>query len=299
MLSLASILNLGPIKLISDYDGGCNYLYLGTLSRVVNATWPLAKETRAACIITSTKRLGELPPNSQFTVNCFVRGLVCAVDTKSWDRVQWITSRLPHGYTLYSDGLTSAILETGVVSAIDYAISNKEPLESARPMFRIAATKAVREGHHDAAKYLCTRFADSTLKQNVAVAAALEIDGSLVKWCIDTMHVFPTEAARALVYRGNIEALECLRSSGSDCLKCDQLVLYASLGGHVEAVDWVLNNTTNRFNQEEVCLMVCAKGLLCMLKHLVLNRGFSFNRQDCIRFAKNGSGVAGWIMMTQ
>lgn len=296
MLPLSSILNLGPAKLISEYDGGCNFLYMGTLCRDVRASWPLRPETRETCVFTSTARLGELVPG-QFRTNCFVRGLVYAVDARKWNQVEWIVARLPNDYALYSDKLTSAILETGVVSAINYAISITET-RAARPMYRIAAAKAVCKGHVDAAKYLCTRFADKMLKHDVAVTAAMEGNNLLIKWCLKNTHVFPSEATRALVYRGNVEALEWLRSAETefDPLTTDQLVLYAALGGHVEAVDWVLDNTEPRFNAEEVCLMVCAKGLLPVFKYLVEKRGFVFNREDCIRFAKKGSGVAGWLV---
>lgn len=297
MLPLVSILNLGPIKTISEYEGGCNYLYLGTLSKNVCANWPLARETRVACIITSTQRLGELPPG-QFRTSCFVRGLVYAVDSQKWEQVEWIVQRLPVDYALYSDRLTSAILETGVVSAIEYVISVTEP-KVARPMFRVAAVNAVCKGHREAAKYLCTRFTDNSLKHTVALAAALEGDMCLVKWWAESMHYFPVDATGGLVYKGNIEALEWLRSTESGSFSSDQLVLYASLGGHIEAVDWVLDNTATRFSQEEVCVMVCAKGLLGVFKHLVVRRSFAFNRQDCIRFAKKGSGVAAWIIVTQ
>lgn len=296
MLPLSTILNLGPaMVLISEYDGGCNFLYMGTLCREIRASWPLRPETRETCVFTSTARLGELVPG-QFRTRCFVRGLVYAVDARKWDHAEWIVARLPNDYALYSDKLTSAILETGVVSAIHYAIPITET-KVARPMVRIAAAKAVGKGHIDAVKYMCTRFADKRLKHDVAVTSATEGNNLLVKWCLQNMHVFPPEATRALVYRGNVETLEwlCGAETESDPLATDQLVLYAALGGHVEAVDWVLDNTEPRFNAEEVCLMVCAKGLLSVFKHLVEKRGFGFNRSDCVRFAKKGSGVAGWL----
>ena len=296
MLPICSILNLGPTKLISEYDGGCNFWYLGTLCKDVRTSWPLRKETRETCVYTSTARLSELVPGD-FRTRCLVRGLVYAVDARKWDQVEWIVLRLPNDYALYSDKLTSAILETGVVSAINYAISINET-RAARPMFRIAAAKAVIKGHVDAAEYLCRRFMDNRLKQTVAVTAAMEGNNLLVKWCLENMHVFPSEATRALAYRGNVQALEWSRSAeiDSDSLAVDQLVLYAALGGHVEAVDWVLDNTEPRFNPEEVCLMVSAKGLIDVLKHLVDKRGFGYNRSDCSRFAKKGSGVACWLL---
>lgn len=293
MLPLSSILSLGPTKLIADYDGGCNFLYLGTLCKDIRASWTLRTETRAACVTTSTARLEELVPG-QFRTDCFVRGLVYAVDSVKWDQVEWIVARLPPDYALYTDKLTSAVLETGVVSAINYVISGAET-KTARSMFRVAAVKAVCKGHSEAAKYLCTRFTDSRLSRSVLVAAAMEGDLHIIKWCIETMHDFPTDATRALAYRGNIEALEWLRSTGTDSLATDQLVLYAALGGSVGAVDWVLSNTSPRYRAEEVCLMVSAKGLLEVLKHLVDKRGFAFNRADCVRFAKKGSGVACWL----
>lgn len=297
MLPLSSILSLGPTKLIADYDGGCNFLYLGTLCKDVRASWTLGTETRAACVTTSSARLGELAPG-KFRTDCFVRGLVHAVGSLKWDQVGWIVSRLPPDYALYTDKLTSAVMETGVVSAIDYVISSTEG-RTARPIFRVAAVRAVCKGHSEAAKYLCTRFADSRLRRSVVVAAAMEGNVHILKWYIETMPDFPADATRALAYRGNIEALEWLRSASdhteADSLATDQLVLYAALGGSIGAVDWVLSNTTPRYRAEEVCLMVCAKGLLEVLTHLVDKRGFAFNREDCVRFAKKGSGVARWL----
>ena len=294
----SDILSLGPTSLISEYDGGKNFLYLGTLCKEIRGAWPLPTSTALNCVITSTERLAELPPGP-FRTKCFVRGLVHAVDTRQWDQVEWIVPRLPAEYALYSDKLTCAILERGVVSAIMYAISITET-RGARTNFRVAAADAVRRGHIDAAKYLCTRFTDSRLRQNVTVVAALEANTDLVKWCGTNIHAcFPTEATRAVAYRGNVEVLEWLKVNHGESLTSDQLVLYACLGGSLRAVDWLLNEVGGaRFSEEEVCLMVCAKGLLHVLKHVVLERGFRFNRQDCIRFAKKGSGVGVWLSET-
>ena len=292
---LSDILSLGPTSLICAYDGGCNYLYLGTLSRASRKSWPLSTTTVSNCVITSTARLAELPVGP-FQTKCFVQGLVCAVDTQQWATVQWIVPRLPTEYALFTDKLTSVILETGVVPAIEWAISTTEN-KKARPIFRVAAVNAVCKGHIDAAEYLCTRFTDRTLRKNVALAACLEGRTSLVKWCATTMYAFPSEGIRALAYKGNIDALEWLKASGQASeLVCSQLVLYAALGGHIQALDWVLDNTDAGFVAEEVCLMVCAKGLLDVLRHLVISRRFTFNSADCIRFAKKGSGVAHWLV---
>jgi len=271
-------------------------MYLGTLCKDVRASWPLSSHTRGTCVYTSVARLGELGLGN-FRTNCLVRGLVYAVEARKWEQVEWIVARLPREYALYSDKLTSAVLETGVVSAINYVISTTET-KAARPLFRVAAANAVRKGHVDAAEYLCTRFADNGLKHVVATEAAMAGINYLIKWCLNNMHVFPPEATRALVFRGNLEALEWLRSDENDAgsLAVDQLVLYAALGGHVETVDWILDNTAPRFNPEEVCLMVSAKGLLDVLKHLVGKRGFRCNRSDCVRFAKKGSGVSCWLL---
>ncbi|CAN0082364.1 unnamed protein product [Sphacelaria rigidula] len=290
---LRDILSLGPTSLICEYDGGCNYSYLGTLSRSVRATWALSTTTALSCVTTSTARLAELP-TGPFRTKCLIQGLVHAVDAQEWDIVQWIVPRLPKKYALYTDKLSSAVLETGVVSAIKYAISITET-KTARPIFRVAPVNAVCKYHSDAAKHLCTRFADSTLRKNVALAACLEGNTALIQWCAETMHAFPTECVRALAYKGNVDALEWLRanSKASDLIS-DQLVLYAALGGHVQALDWVLDNNPGiMFDAEEVCLMVCTKGMLNVLKHLVVMRGFRLKMAACTRFAKRGSGVAG------
>lgn len=193
--------------------------------------------------------------------------------------------------------MTSAILQTGVVSAIRYAIGVTEIRQVARPMFRIAAVNAVCNGHVDAAKYLCARFTDRTLRHNVATAASKEGDTALVKWCAEnTLNSgIPSDVVRSLIYHGNVDALEWLRQRDQNSVTADQLVLYAALGGHVEAVDWVLDNTDCEYNMEEICLMVCVKGLLGMLRHLVEARSFHFDAADCLRFAKKGSGVARWL----
>lgn len=292
---LSDILSLGPTSLICAYDGGCNYLCLGTLSRATRKSWPLSTTTVSNCVITSTPRLAELQVGP-FRTKCFVQGLVCAVNMQQWDIVEWIVPRLPTKYALFTDKLTSAVLETGVVPAIKYAISITES-KNARPMFRVAAVNAVCKGHIDAAKYLCTRFTDNTLRKNVALAACLEGRTCLIKWCVETMNAFPPEATRALAYKGNIDVLEWLRANGQASeLGSSQLVLYAALGGHVRALDWVLDtNTDAGFVEEEVCLMVCVKGFLHVLRHLVVRRRFAFNKANCIRFAKKGSGVACWL----
>lgn len=291
---LSNILSLGPASLISEYDGGRNFMFFGALSKDVRASWSLSTKTSARCVFSSITRMNELPLG-KFRTTCFIRGLVCAVDNQQWEVVEWIVPRLPEKYALYSDALIKKVLETGVVRAIEYTISVRET-KVARPIFRIAAVNAVHSGHTDAAKYLCTRFKDGNIRQECALAASLSGDFDLIKWCAGIMRYFPPAAIRALVYRGDVGALEWLMSTDDGSLTSDQLVLYAALGGHIAAVDWLLDNTVASFNAEEVCLMVCAKGLLGVLKHLVVRRGFGLNRSDCIRFAKKGSGVACWLL---
>ena len=296
LLQLSDILSLGPASLIAEYDGGCNFLYMGTLTHNLRSSWPLPTETRDTCVIASPSRLAELPPGG-FRTRCLIRGLVRAVDTEEWGHVQWIVSRLPSDHTLYSDNLTAAVLRTGVVSAIRYTIGIAEIRQVARPMFRIAAVNAVCNGHVDAAKYLCARFTDRTLRHSVATAASQQGDTALVKWCAENTlnRGIPLDVVRSLLYRGNVDALEWLRQRDQNSVTADHLVLYAALGGHVEAVDWVLDNTDCGYDMEEICLMVCAKGLLGMLHHLVEARSFLFNVADCLRFARKGSGVARWL----
>ena len=213
-----------------------------------------------------------------------------------WETVEWIVPRLPDEYAMYTDKLTSAILETGVVSAINYTISITEA-KSARPMFRVAAVSAVCKGHIEAAKYLCTRFMDSTIRKSVVLTVCPEGNTSLIKWCADTMHSLPEESTRALLYRGNIHALNGLKTKGKVSGTSVQLVLYAALGGHAEALEWVLDsNPGTRFSTEEMCLMVCTKGLLGTFQHLVVRRGFGYNTSDYVRFAKKGSGIARWFI---
>lgn len=291
-------LSLGPAKTISEYDGGCNFLYIGTLSRTFRARWPLETMTHAACVATSVARLDELCPGPSRTA-CLVRGSVYAVEKRKWEQVEWIVPRLPTEFALYSDKLTRAIMKTGVVPAINFAISISET-KAARPIFRIGAVDAVRSGHSDAAKYLCTRFfVDKRGIKGVALAASSVGNLPLVEWCLDNMTSFPTEATRALVYTGNIEALKPLKSakSGICALRSEKLVLYAALGVCLEAIDWFLDQTTPRFNAREICLMVSTKGLLHVLEHLVERRGFAYNRAECVRFAKKGSGVADWLLI--
>ena len=296
LLQLSDIFSLGPVSLIAEYDGGCNFLYMGTLTHNLRSRWPLPTETRDTCVIASPSRFAELPPGA-FRTRCLIRGLVRALEKEEWDRVEWIVSQLPSDHALHSDNLTSAILRTGVVSAIRYTIGVAEIRQVARPMFRIAAVNAVCNGHVDAAKYLCERFTDGTLRRNVAMAASMEGDTALVKWCAEnTLNSgIPSDVVRSLIYRGNVDALEWLRQRDQKSVTADQLVLYAALGGHVEAVDWALDNTDPKYNMEEICLMVCVKGLLGMLRHLVETRSFHFNAADCLRFAKKGSGVARWL----
>lgn len=290
----STFLSLGPASLIADYDGGSNYMYMGVLSREFRAQWPLPTSTSMGSVITSTARLAELPPG-EIQTQCLVHGLAWALNRKLWAQVEWVVHRLPATCRLYSDNLTARILNTGSVAAMRYAILETDS-KTARPMFRVAAVEAVNRGRTDAAQYLCTRFTDSRILRAVAVAASTTGNLEMMMWCANTMHTFPTDAIRVLVYNGNVDALKWLQSARENSFDSDQLVLYAALGGHLPAVDWVLNNTGARYDEKEVCLMVGAKGLLHVLRHLILSRGFAFNRSDCIRFAKKKSEVERWLL---
>ena len=96
---LHDIWNLGPASLICEYDSSGNFLYMGTLSRCIRASWPLSKTAGLKCVIISTARLEELSIGPLQT-KCLIKGLVCAVDTKQWATVEWIVPRLPTEYSL-------------------------------------------------------------------------------------------------------------------------------------------------------------------------------------------------------
>lgn len=133
----SDFLTVGPASLISEYDGGLNYMYMGVLSKEFRAQWPLPTSTGMGSVITSTARMAEIPPG-EFRTECFIHGLVWALDQELWEQVWWIVPRLPEGYKLYNDNRTARILTTGSVAAIRYAISASES-KPARPIFRVAA----------------------------------------------------------------------------------------------------------------------------------------------------------------
>lgn len=299
-MPFSDTLSIGPVSLICEYDGGQGFLYVGCLSKDVRARWPMGMTaTSLNCAASSPSRLGEVPEGA-FRTKCFVRGLVRAADAQEWGTVEWIVPRLPEEFAMFTDNLTSAVLETGVVDAIRYVIPTTDNAKAARPMHRVAAVNCVCRGHVDAAKFLCTRFNDSSLRHNVTLAACLEGQTSLIQWSAEQLFSlnFPREASRALLYKGSVRELEWLKAEGHVSRYMDQFVLYAALGGHIEAVDWVLDSFPGaraRFDEEEICLMVCTKGLVGVLEHLVARRRFRLNASDCIRFAKKGSGVAGWL----
>ncbi|CAM9693055.1 unnamed protein product [Pylaiella littoralis] len=291
-----NLLCFGPASLISEFDGGLNYMYLGVLSRECCAQWPLCTSTVMGIVITSTARLAEVPLGD-FRTRCFIHGLVWAIDRKLWAQVSWIVDHLPDTHRLYSDNLIARILETGGVAAISYAIPVTEP-KTARPMFRDAAVEAANKGQTKVAQYLCTRFTNIKICGAVVLAASARGNLEMVKWCANKMHDFPTDAIKALLINGNVDALEWLKNLGKNPLDSDRLVIYAALGGHLSALDWVLDNTMAKYDEREVCLMVGVKGLLHVLKHLIVCRGFAFNRTKCIRFAKKNSGVGAWLITT-
>jgi hypothetical protein len=278
MVNLSSILSAIPARLISEYDGGLNYLYLGTLSKDVRSAWSLPKETWATCAVDSLTRILEIPPGQARTA-CLVRGLARAIDNDEWDQILRMTSLLPPECAMYSDELSCAMLETGVVKAVRHVLPPRLRGEhkTLPPMFRVAAANAVRKGHVEAVKYVWTRVTGG----------------------------WPAEATHELCYRGNTEALDYLHGTslelGLHC-KTGKAVLYAALGGHVETVDWVLDNIPHHvrleLNERDLCLMVSTKGHLVLLKHLVDERGFHFSRVGCARFAKKGSGIGHWLQST-
>lgn len=305
MVNLSSILSAIPARLISEYDGGPNYFYLGTLSKDVRSAWSLPKETCTTCAIDSPTRILDMPPGQARTA-CLVRGLARAIDNDEWDRILRMTSLLPPECAMYSDELSCAMLETGVIKAIRHVLPSRLRGEhkTLPPMFRVAAANAVRKGHTEAVKYVWTRVTgDARWREAVVVAACREGDLSLIKWC-STMLInkWPSEATHELCYRGNTEALDYLHGTslelGLHC-KTGKAVLYATLGGHVETVDWVLDNIPHHvrlgLDERGVCLMVSTKGHLVLLKHLVGERGFQFSRVGCARFAKKGSGIEHWL----
>lgn len=298
MAHLSSVLHFGPGKLISEFDGGSNFIYLGTISRDVRGGWDFPKETCASCVYNSISRMEELPLGG-FRTNCLIRALVHAVDTNKWDQVNWVVLHLPREYSLYTDNLLVHIMKTGVVSAIRFAMSIGDR-GIARDVFRVASIEAVRRGHHDAVKFLYNHFEDDgNLREDVVIEACKKGDTSLIKWLSTTRYGWPADGIHELLYKGQTESLEYLKGMYGGpglCRDGGKVLLYASLGGHLETVEWAFNNTVNNMGDRDLCLMVSRKGLLDILKYLICNKGLAFNKADCIRFAKRGSGIREWLL---
>lgn len=300
LTTLSSVLHFGPGKLISEFDGGSNFLYLGTLSKDIHGSWDLPRETCSSCASSSISRLQELSPG-EFKTNCLIQALVRGIDTNEWGQVNWVVPRLPPDYSLYSDKLLDAVVKTGVVSAIRYA-TMMEDKGIARPSIGIAAIEAVRRGHVDAAKYLYGRFEDDwRLRRVIIVEASAKGDTTLIKWLAGTTDRWPSEGTYALLHGGHVEALDALKGSISENSLFDsgKVILYAALGGHLETVIWVFENSPTNpidtMDDRELCLMVCTSGHLDVLKYLVCSKGFRLNKRDCIRFARKGSGIDRWL----
>lgn len=300
MVSLSSVLHFGPGKLISEFDGGSNFLYLGSLTKDIRDGWDFPKKTCSSCASSSISRLDELPPG-EFKTNCLIRALVRVVDTNKWDQLDWVVAHLPSDYALYSDTLMVRVLKTGVVSAIRFAMPMEEK-GIARAIFRVSSVEAVRRGHYDAAKYLYTHFEyDWHLRNGIVIEACKKGDTSFIKWLVHATYNWPSEGTYALLYGGHVESLGYVKSVISDRVLFDsgKVVLYAALGGNLETLDWVFENSPvnlmNTMDDRDLCLMVSSKGNLDILRYLVSNKGFRFNKPDCLRFAKKRSGIKEWL----
>lgn len=303
MVSLSSVLHFGPGKLISEFDGGSNFFYLGSLTKEIREGWDFPEKTCSSCASSSISRLEELPPG-KFKTDCLIRALVRAVDTNKWDQVNWVVPQLPSDYALYSENLLVSVLKTGVMSAIRFAMPMEEKGIS-RAIFRVASKEAVRKGHHDAARFMYTHFEnDWHLRNGIVVEACCKGDTSLVEWLVHTTYSWPSEGTYALLYGGHVESLEYVKSIVGEKYLFDsgKVVLYAALGGHLETLEWVFENSpvnpVNTMDDRELCLMVSSKGHVDILRYLVCTKGFRFNKTDCLRFAKKGSGIQEWLERT-
>lgn len=300
MTPLSNILHFGPGKLISEFDGGSNFFYLGTLSKDVRESWDFTRETCSSCASSSISRLEELP-TGDFKTKCMIRALVESLENQDWDRLNWVVPNLPREYALYSDALLRGVLKTGVVSAISYVMPINDK-GKARAVFREAAVEAVKRGQSGAVKYLYDHFEnDKNLRQDIVVEACKKGDTDLIKWLSRATYNWPLVGIQELLYRGHIVPLDYLKMTYSSrgMFLSSKVVLYAALGGHLGMVDWVFENSPvnpmSMMNDRELCLLVSRKGLLVMFKHLVYDRGMAFNREDCIRFSKRGSGIREWL----
>ena len=299
MNTISRILCTGPGNVISEYDGGRSYMYLGTLSKSIRRSWDLPKETNVQSASSSRERLQELPDGT-FRIKCLILSMVTSIESADFDQVQWILPRLPSDCRLYSDNLLGYVLETGVVSAIKYVMSCSEP-KKARGIFRKAAISMVHRGHHEALKFLFDSFgSDKSLRMDVAVAASREGDMTAIRMCATSgIYEWPPDGTKSVLYRGDMKALGYIRSLGllrdNVLFSSDVLLTFAALGGHIETLGYMLDNITFVPDGKSICMMICRKGNLEVVKYLIEERGLSFNKSDCLRFSKNGSDVAIWI----
>lgn len=81
------------LSLITEYEGGNNFGFFGTLSKTVKEAWGLDRATSTATVAMSNERVSEGPMGHLLT-KCLIQRLELVVNSSALEDIGWVTSRL-------------------------------------------------------------------------------------------------------------------------------------------------------------------------------------------------------------
>ena len=297
---MEKILGQLPLDLISEYSGCKEYLFLGTLSRNVNLNWSTSKFTSFKSI-NSYSRLKNLNLEVlNIKPNTLIKFFIISFINKDSKLCYKIETLLPKSHKVGTDSFGRCIVSSGNIEMI------RKYLKIGTPgLFPCEIVNFIKDDEMEVPLLLRDIYSLNNMMIKIGrmcIAIVLNIcDKDLIikvrdffdinmELDVDPYSIFKIASKDIDLFKWVIPYIY----GENNTFIPKKLVTYVALSGNLEALQFILS--MGGTFEENLCTLVSTRGLLNIFIYMVEICHENFDRNMCILFSREGSGIREYIL---
>jgi len=289
-----------PLDLISEYSGFKEYLFLGTLSRNVNLNWSTSKFTSFKSI-NSYSRLKILNLEVlNLKPSTLINFLIISFINKDYNLCSKIEKLLPKSHKVNTHSFGRCIVSSGNIEIIRKYLRNGTP-----GLFPCEIVNFIKDDEMEVPLLLrdiyslnnmmikigrmCIAIVLNTCDKDLIIKVRDFFDINM-ELDVDPYSIFKIASKDIDLFKWVIPY-----TYGEDnTFIPKKLVTYVALSGNLEALQFILS--MGGTFEENLCTLVSTRGLLNIFIYMVEICHENFDRNMCILFSREGSGIREYIL---
>lgn len=289
-----------PLDLISEYSGFKEYLFLGTLSRNVNLNWSTSKFTSFKSI-NSYSRLKIINLEVlNIKPNTLIKFLIISFINKDYKLCSKIEKLLPKSHKVNTHSFGRCIVSSGNIQII------RKYLRIGTPgLFPCEIVNFIKDDEMEVPLLLRDIYSLNNMMIKIGrmcIAIVLNIcDKDLIikvrdffdinmELDVDPYSIFKIASKDIDLFKWVIPYIY----GENNTFIPKKLVTYVALSGNLEALQFILS--MGGTFEENLCTLVSTRGLLNIFIYMVEICHENFDRNMCILFSREGSGIREYIL---